>query len=151
MGKEMHPNSLKNLLPRPPQSAYSKGGTASVKVRRERKLIKEVVEQLLSLPVNSGRVDTIKNIVEAKNKNLTVIEMMTIAQIKKAFSGDTRAFEAVINVIKKNEQEAVNPNNDALKNIVDFTISMNDNASKIGMEIEMFGETLPSDEVPKDE
>lgn len=98
----MHPNSLKNLLPKPPQGAQRKGGIARVKQEKKRKQIRDIVEFLINLPVNDGKVDRLKSIMDAKSKNLTVVEMMTIAQIKKAFSGDTRAFEAVTNIIREN-------------------------------------------------
>lgn len=98
----MHPNSLKNLLPKPPQGAQRKGGIARKKQEIKRKQIRDIVEYLINLPVNEGKVDKIKNIMEAKSRNLTVVEMMTIAQIKKAFTGDTKAFEAVTNILREN-------------------------------------------------
>ncbi len=48
------------------------------------------------MPVQPGNTHTIRNILEAKSKNLSVMEAMVVAQIKKAVSGDTTAFKALI-------------------------------------------------------
>jgi hypothetical protein len=96
--KGQHPNSRANLLPKPPQWATRKGAYASMKAKKKQKQIRDIVGYLLELPVSGGKVEKLRNILEAKTKNLTVIETITVAQIKKAVSGDTRAFEALIDV-----------------------------------------------------
>lgn len=91
-----NPNSLKNLLPRPPEGAQRKGGIESKRRRREKKQICEIVQHILDLPITDGKKERIKNVMEAKTKNLSVIETMVVAQIKKAVSGDTKAFNALL-------------------------------------------------------
>ena len=59
-----------------------KGGIASGKVRAEKKTLKE----LMKLALNG----TYKN---EEGKEITIAEAITLAQIKKAIKGDSRAFE----------------------------------------------------------
>ena len=91
-----HPNSRKNLLAQPPAGAQRKGGYAAMKSKKKKKDIREVVEYLLNIPVQKGATKKLKNIMEAREKNLTVVEAMAVAQIKKAVAGDTRAFNALL-------------------------------------------------------
>ena len=91
-----HPNSRKNLVAQPSKEACIAGGKAATKKRVKNRQIKDTVRYLLNLPVQPGNTQTIKNILEAKSKNLSVMEAMVVAQIKKAVSGDTTAFKALI-------------------------------------------------------
>jgi hypothetical protein len=91
-----HPNSRKNLVAQPSKEACIAGGKAATKKRVKNRQIKETVQYLLNLPVQPGNTHTIRNILEAKSKNLSVMEAMVVAQIKKAVSGDTTAFKALI-------------------------------------------------------
>ncbi|MFA5753586.1 MAG: hypothetical protein WC910_11010 [Bacteroidales bacterium] len=91
-----HPNSRKNLVAQPSKEACIAGGKAAAKKRVKNRQIKDTVRYLLNLPVQPGNTQTIKNILEAKSKNLSVMEAMVVAQIKKAVSGDTTAFKALI-------------------------------------------------------
>lgn len=75
-----------------------KGGIASGKARREKKLIKDTLETLLAMPLKSGKaadLDTIRNVAALKGKNLTVQEAIVFAQVQKALRGDIRAAEFV--------------------------------------------------------
>ncbi len=75
-----------------------KGGIASGKARREKKLFRETLESLLSMPMKDGKdfsVDDIKNFADIKGKNISVQEAILIAQVQKAMKGDTRAAEYV--------------------------------------------------------
>lgn len=85
-----------NLLKEPPVETRRKAGIKSGETRRRKKELKEIVKYLIDLPVRDGDTEEIKTLVEAKNKNLTVIESMILAQIKKALTGDTRAFNSLI-------------------------------------------------------
>lgn len=79
-----------------------KGGIASGKARREKKLFKETLEALLSMPMKDGKsvdVDKIKNYAAIKGQNISVQEAILIAQIQKAMKGDTRAAEYVRDTI----------------------------------------------------
>lgn len=71
-----------------------KGGIASGKARREKKMFKETLEALLNMPMKSGSdvsVDDIQNFAAIKGKNISVQEAILIAQIQKAMKGDTKA------------------------------------------------------------
>ena len=117
-----HPNSQANLLSKPPKWAQRKGAYASMKTKKKQKQIRDIVGYLLELPVNGGKVEKLKNILEAKTKNLTVIETITVAQIKKAVSGDTRAFEALIDVAYNNNykemEEAIQGGHEAIAEFI---------------------------------
>jgi hypothetical protein len=94
-----HPNSRANLLQQPPKGAQRKGAYASMKTKKKQKQMRGVIEYLINLPLQPGKPQILKNIMEAKTKNLTVFEGMAVAQIKKALSGDTRAFRALAEII----------------------------------------------------
>lgn len=91
-----HPNSRKNLLSSPPKGAQRKGAYAAMRAKKEKKQIRDAVEYMLNLPIQKGRTVEIKNLMEAKTKNLSVIDALILAQVKKAMSGDTRAYNALI-------------------------------------------------------
>lgn len=104
-----NPNSLKNLLPKPPAGAARKGAYAANKAKKRKRQMREAVEYLLTLPVQDGsKPQKLKNILEAKTKNLTVIEAMVVAQIKKAVTGDTKAFNALLDIYGKQQVESTN-------------------------------------------
>lgn len=82
-----------------------KGGIASGKARREKKLFRETLESLLTMPMKDGKdasVDDIKNFAGIKGANISVQEAILIAQIQKAMKGDTRAAEYVRDTIGEN-------------------------------------------------
>jgi hypothetical protein len=94
-GIGQNPNSKANLLPNFPPGAQKKGAYASMRAKKKKRELREVTEYLLSLPINPGRVEVMKSIMDAKSKNLSVLDAMVVAQIKKAVSGDTKAFRAL--------------------------------------------------------
>ena len=70
------------------------GGKKSGEVRREKKTMRETIEMLLSLPINEDKcadIEEAKSIIEMSGKNITVVEGIILAQIKKALKGDTTA------------------------------------------------------------
>lgn len=112
MKRGQHPNSLKNLLSEPPMEARVKGGIKSAEVRKKRKELQEVVNYLIDLPVREGELDELESLVQAKSKNLTVKESMIIAQIKKALTGDTRAFNSLIDITGERPQKYITISDD---------------------------------------
>lgn len=71
-----------------------KAGKASGEAKRRKKLMRENLEILCQLSLKSGRatdIESIKNFVELKGKNITVEQAMLLAQIKKALNGDSTA------------------------------------------------------------
>lgn len=78
------------------------GGIASGKARREKRLMRETLDILLSMPLKNGKyadVESIKNFAAMKGKNISVQEAILIAQVQKAMKGDTRAAEYVRDTI----------------------------------------------------
>lgn len=70
------------------------GGIASGKARREKKLMRETLDILLSMPLKNGKganVEEIKSFAALKGKNITVQDAVMLAQIQKALKGDTTA------------------------------------------------------------
>ena len=73
-----------------------KGGVASGKARRRKKLLKDTVNMLLALPMQEGQLDKLTDLKSIKEKNITVEEAMVLKQIQNAMKGDLRAFESII-------------------------------------------------------
>ena len=97
-----------------------KGGIASGKARREKKLFRETLESLLTMPMKDGKnasVDDIKNFAGIKGANISVQEAILIAQIQKAMKGDTRAAEYVRDTIGENPSMKVEADMDMEMNI----------------------------------
>lgn len=102
--------NLKTPSPSEARSRGRKGGIASGKARREKKLFKETLETLLDMPMKSGKdisVDDIKNFAEIKGKNISVQEAILIAQVQKAMKGDTRAAEYLRDTIGQRPTEKI--------------------------------------------
>ena len=90
-----------------------KGGVASGKARREKKLFRETLEELLSMPMKEGKgvdVDKIKNFAAIKGQNISVQEAILIAQVQKAMKGDTRAAEYLRDTVGQKATEKVEVN-----------------------------------------
>lgn len=87
------------------------GGIASGKARREKKLMRETLDILLSMPLKNGKyadVESIRNFAALKGKNINVQEAILIAQVQKAMKGDTKAAEYVRDTIGQKPVENVN-------------------------------------------
>lgn len=98
------PNSIKNLEPAAKHMTHEelveagrKGGIASGEAKRERKEMKELINDILNTPMKKGKAEEgISSLAEAKNKNLTIDQMIILAQVKEALNGNTRAFCALL-------------------------------------------------------
>lgn len=87
-----------------------KGGIASGKARREKKLMRETLDMLLSMPIKNGKladVDDIRSFAAIKGKNISVQEAIMIAQIQKAMKGDTKAAEYVRDTIGQKPVDSI--------------------------------------------
>lgn len=73
----------------------SKGGIASGKARRKRKMMREDAQMFLEMPLNAGQLEDVEYLAEVKGKNITVQQAILLAMIKKAMKGDVRASEYV--------------------------------------------------------
>lgn len=87
-----------------------KGGIASAKARKERKALKDTLEDLLSMPLQDGKsadIDEIKSIAGIKGKNITMQEAIMVAMLNRALKGNVRAAEYVRDTIgEQPEQQA---------------------------------------------
>ena len=68
-----------------------KGGIASGKARKQRKLMQEVANNILNMPLKDGDIDEIRNLAEVRGLNITVQEAILISMVKKALKGDSKA------------------------------------------------------------
>ena len=88
-----------------------KGGIASGKARREKKALKETLEELLAMPIKDGKsddIEKIKSIAGIKDKNITIQEAIMVAMLNKAAKGDVRAAEYVRDTIGQKPDNKMN-------------------------------------------
>lgn len=100
------------------------GGIASGKARREKKLMRETLDVLLSMPLKNGKnadVESIRNFAALKGKNINVQEAILIAQVQKAMKGDTKAAEYVRDTIGQKPVENVNMSGEINNPFADLT------------------------------
>ena len=98
-----NPNPPKNLKPRLLTDEDRRKGTAAANAsKRRKKQLREMIEMMLTMPIKNGAVKTPKSMASLKNANVEVFTAMLAVQCQKALKGDTKAFTAVVNVIKDN-------------------------------------------------
>ena len=105
--------NLKAPTPKEARERGAKGGVASGKARREKKLMRETLETLLGMPLKNGKsasVEDIRSLAAVKGKNISVQEAILIAQVQKAMKGDTRAAEYVRDTIGQKPVDSVDMN-----------------------------------------
>ena len=85
-----------------------KGGIRSGEVRKEKALMKETLRDLLKMPLKDGDLKQIKNLAEARGKNLTVQEAILLAQIKKAITGDVKSATFVRDTVGEKPIDEIN-------------------------------------------
>jgi hypothetical protein len=89
------------------------GGIASGKARREKKLMRDTLDIILSMPMKNGKnadVESIRSFAALKGKNISVQEAILIAQAQKAMKGDTKAAEYVRDTIGQKPGENIEMN-----------------------------------------
>lgn len=86
-----------------------KGGVASGRARRRKKLLKDTVNMLLALPMQEGKLDRLTDLKSIKDKNITVEEAMVLKQIQNAMKGDLRAFERIIALSESHNKTGEQP------------------------------------------
>lgn len=95
----------------------SKGGKASAKARRKKKLMKEQIELLLSLPFPDVRDKTgkkIKNVFKQlgiEEENIDNQMAIIVALWQKALKGDYQAFIALRDTVGEKPKEEIKINN----------------------------------------
>ncbi|MCP4178056.1 MAG: hypothetical protein GY756_09835 [bacterium] len=75
----------------------SMGGKASVKSRKKKRMIKEVIEQYLDISAPLKVIDKLSKIYKIDKKSITNKEAMILTQLSKAITKqDTQAFNAIL-------------------------------------------------------
>ena len=82
-----------------------KGGIASGKARSIKAREKAEWEELLSLPMKSGKVDKIKSLADVKGANLTVSKAMKAKIVSEVLKGNLRAYELLLRCVGMEEPE----------------------------------------------
>ena len=88
-----------------------KGGIASGKARREKRALKDTLEELLAMPMKDGKsadLEQIKSIAGVKGKNITMQEAIMLAMLDKAVKGDLKAAEYVRDTIGQKPDSRMN-------------------------------------------
>lgn len=76
-----------------------KGGLASAEVRKEKKVFKEVVKELLNQDIAEGEKAELKEIYPYLDiENVSMRTLIINKQIRKAIEGDTKACEFILNL-----------------------------------------------------
>ena len=94
-------NNIENLQPRTELSKEEakemgrKGGIASGKARREKKLIKDSIELLLGLPIQSNKTKEQLRSLGISEDEMNNQTAMVIAIYQKALKGDVSAFNTL--------------------------------------------------------
>ena len=70
-----------------------KGGKASGKARRDKRDQKQIILDVLSMPLEEGGIEKITSLAAAEGANLSINQAIVVQQVKKALNGDTKAAE----------------------------------------------------------
>ncbi len=98
--KNLQPIQKGQLSREEAKTRGSKGGKKSGEVRRAKKTMREMLEYLLE-----------KEITNNKGEKATTLEAISVRLIKKAMTGDVRAFEVVRDTIGQKPTEKVDATN----------------------------------------
>lgn len=70
-----------------------KGGKASGRSRRDKREQRDVILDIMSMPLEDGSVEKITSLAAAEGANLSINQAIVIQQVKRALNGDTKAAE----------------------------------------------------------
>lgn len=92
-------DNLRALTTEQAREIGRKGGLASAEVRKRKKTIYELTATMLEAPVDGRRTRTIKSLVKDMSEDdMTVNAAMIAGQIKSAIDGNTKAFQALVDI-----------------------------------------------------
>ena len=92
-------DNLRALTTEQAREIGRKGGLASAEVRKRKKTIYELTATMLEAPVDGRRTRSIKNLVKDMSEDdMTVNAAMIAGQIKSAIDGNTKAFQALVDI-----------------------------------------------------
>ena len=106
----------------------SKGGKNSGKTRSLKAKEKAEWEELLSLPMKSGKVDKIKSLADVKGANLTVSKAMKAKIVAEVLKGNLRAYELLLRCVGMDEPEPMESSQGQGNSFVD---ALNDTAVEV--------------------
>ena len=92
-GREENLLKADNLTSEELRERAKKGGKASGEARRDKREQKQIILDVLSMPMAEGSVEEITSLAAAEGANLSINQAIIIQQVKKALKGDTKAAE----------------------------------------------------------
>ena len=88
--------------------AGKKGGVASGKARRQKKLMRQQMEMLLELPIKSRKIREQLEELGIDSNELTNQMALIVSMYQKALKGDTKAFEILRDTIGEKPVDNLN-------------------------------------------
>jgi hypothetical protein len=118
------------LTPRERTEISRKGAIASNKVQKQKKMMREVVQNLMKMELNADTVATLKEKLPFLESGMDMQTAMVLGQMKSAIDGNSKAFELLSTM---NDAENGNKANDyeqelsvdELRGLLDGTKSSN--------------------------
>lgn len=110
---EMNLTSFNKMSESRQKEIASMGGKASAKARRERRTLKETLEDVLSMSLKSGEyvdIEEIQSISDVKGQNITVQDAIVISIVQKAMRGNVSCAEWVRDTSGQKQTEKVSVN-----------------------------------------
>lgn len=101
-----------------------KGGIASGEAKRRKKEARAIIEVFLTMPVKKGKladIESIRNLMELKGKNITVDEAMHLQLVQRALKGDLKAIEMVLDLCGEKPSEKIDVNANIKNPMADLT------------------------------
>ena len=87
------------------------GGLTKGENYRKRREIKSIVEVFAAMPLKKGKVadiETIKNFMEIRGKNVTTMEALGLQLFQKGLKGDLNAVSMILSILGEKPSENVN-------------------------------------------
>ena len=79
-----------------------KGGIASAKAKRERKALRDTLENLLSMPLQDGNIkdiEDIKSLAELNDCNISVQDAIILKTIRLSLDGNIKALKLIFDLM----------------------------------------------------
>ena len=93
-----------------------KGGLKSQQVQKQKKTLKEIILTCMEMPANVFNApEEIQKIAKQYNRDMSVADAMTIAQVLKSINGDTTAFTVLRDTAGQKPMEEIKVSGDVSK------------------------------------
>lgn len=106
----MTPNTFSKMTPEQRAEVGRKGGIASGEAKRRKKEARAIIEVFLTMPMKKGKtadIESIKNFMDLKGKNITVDEAMHLQLVQRALKGDLNAISMILGLCGEKPAEKV--------------------------------------------